>query len=83
MSVCRSCGAQISWIRMKSGKMMPVNPQRISVSAVLPGSKDALTLVTSDGKILSGVPDPASDKFGFESHFATCPAAAAHRRRDK
>lgn len=66
---------------MKSGKMMPVNPQRISVSVVLPGSKDAMTLVTSEGKILSGVLDLASDKYGFESHFATCPAAAAYRRR--
>ena len=27
MADCRSCGAPIRWVRQKSGKMMPVNPQ--------------------------------------------------------
>ena len=40
-------------------------------------------LVTPDGNITMGTPDPSSDLYGYVSHFATCPAAAAHRKKDK
>ena len=78
---CRSCGADIIWIRMKSGKVMPCNAQRISYKNSFP--KGDLTLVTPDGKIAKGIYDPESENFGYESHFATCPAAEAYRRRQK
>lgn len=31
MSKCRGCGAEIEWLRMKSGKVMPVDPEPVFV----------------------------------------------------
>ena len=80
MSKCRSCGAEIIWIKMKSGKSMPCEIKPISYSTDVPSHGD-LTLVTPDGRVVSGNFDPASDKIGFVSHFATCPNAGTHRKR--
>lgn len=84
MSKCKSCGAEIIWIKMKSGKAAPCNPQKITYRNILtaPGN-GGITLVTPDGRIARGEYDPTSDVFGYESHFATCPAAAAYRKRGK
>lgn len=30
MSRCRSCGAEIIWIKMASGKLMPVDPNPVT-----------------------------------------------------
>ena len=79
MSRCKSCGAEIIWIKMKSGKSMPCNPQRISYKNTFP--KGDLTLITPDGRIAKGEYDPGADQYGYESHFATCPAANTFRRR--
>ena len=29
MARCRGCGREIEWIKMKTGKSMPVDPERI------------------------------------------------------
>lgn len=81
MSRCKSCGAEIIWIKMKSGKAMPCNPQKITYKTLVPGTKGSLTLICPDGRIASGEFYPGSDQYGYESHFATCPAAAEHRRK--
>ena len=84
MSVCKSCGQEIKWIKMASGKSMPVDALGISYSEELhPNAKgdNVLTLVTDRGTIVRTVFDPAGDKTGYTSHFATCPNANAHRRR--
>lgn len=83
MSKCKSCGAEIIWIKTKSGKAMPCNAQKIAYRNTLPATGGGITLVTPDGRITRGEYDPTSDVFGYESHFATCPAAAAHRKRGK
>jgi len=31
VSRCRSCGAQIIWVKMRGGKSMPVNPERVRI----------------------------------------------------
>ena len=81
-SKCKSCGAEILWIKMGSGKMMPVDAKPISYSEVfLPGTKDTLTLVTEKGTLVSTVFDPGGDNIGYTSHFATCPNANQHRKR--
>lgn len=84
MSKCKSCGAEIIWITMASGKAMPCDAQKISYSEnLIPTAKDAnvMTLVTEKGKIVRTVFDPDGDKVGYVSHFATCPAANIHRKR--
>ena len=40
-SVCRGCGIYIEWIKMKSGKEMPVDPAEV-------------TIVTASGEIKKG-----------------------------
>lgn len=80
---CKSCGAEIFWIKMTSGKSMPVDAAPISYSDNLhPSAKgeNILTLVTEEGTIVRTVFDPAGDRTGYTSHFATCPNANAHRR---
>lgn len=77
-SVCRGCGAEIKWIKMKSGKMMPVDPEPIPYKTELPSPKKQ-TLVTEDGRVVSGFLDLGSDKIGYVSHFATCPSAGRFR----
>lgn len=84
MAKCRSCGAEIIWIRTASGKSMPCDAAGISYSEVLlPGVKGnkILTLVTESGTIVRTEFDPAGDKIGYTSHFATCPNANQHRKR--
>lgn len=82
MSRCRGCGAEISWIRMKSGKMIPVDP---SPTFIVDGTGTDV-VVTSDGIIANGIPcpgePPAGKRLGWVSHFATCPMAGRFRRRD-
>ena len=81
MSRCKSCGAEIIWIKMKSGKAMPADAKPISYKLDLHNGN--LSLITPDGKVAKGFFDPDSDKIGYTSHFATCPNAGAHRKRGK
>ena len=80
-SRCRSCGAEIKWIKMTSGKMMPVNVRQIRYNPAAQSDEDALVLVTEDGRIEKGHFNPAACRIGYTSHFASCPAAASHRKR--
>ena len=82
MSKCKSCGAEIIWIKTKTGKAMPCDAQKITYKNIGPTGK-GMILVTPDGRIARGEFDPTSDVYGYVSHFATCPAAAAHRKRGK
>lgn len=78
MSKCKGCGKEIKWVYVNSGKKMPVNPQKIPYRFDMRGG---LTLITEDGRIAKAVLDLDSDKYGYESHFATCPAAEIFRRK--
>lgn len=76
---CKSCGQRILYIRMKSGKAMPVNEVFVNYKL---GGKDRV--VTPAGDVVactSGVSAEGADGFGYISHFATCPAAARHRKK--
>lgn len=82
MSKCRSCGQEVSWVKMPSGKSMPVNNEEIVITPNLAGDK---TIVTVEGRVVKGfqVGDAFEDgvqEIGSISHFATCPNAADHRR---
>ena len=70
-SHCRKCGARILFVRMASGKHMPVNPA--FVNFVRDGGKDRIIL--PNGEVTSGnvITDPTiADGYGYISHFATC-----------
>ena len=64
---------------MASGKAMPCNAKKIPYKNTFP--KGSLNLVTPDGKIAKGELDLESDVYGYESHYATCPAADSFRKR--
>ena len=78
MSRCKSCGAEILWIKMKSGKAMPVNPERYRFCKV---GETTETFVNELGETVKGVPPVIMT--GYISHFATCPNADKHRKRMK
>ena len=42
MTKCKSCGAEIEWIKTKAGKSMPVNAK-------------AMTVITEDGEVITNV----------------------------
>lgn len=82
MPKCKGCGAPIIWIRTPNGKAMPCDPQRIPYRTNLKGK---YTLIDPAGRVCVGDLDLDSDKYGYISHFATCPAANQLRkiREDK
>lgn len=80
MSKCRSCGAEIIWIKTKAGKNMPCDADQVVYWERKGGSQK---IVRPDGEIVSaeldGIPGLATG-IGYISHFATCPNAGAHRK---
>lgn len=67
---CKKCGKRIMFVRMKSGKSMPVDPQFLNYRS---GGKERI--VTPGGEVVAGTitDDPANcDGYGYISHFATC-----------
>lgn len=70
-SNCSSCGAEVIWVELKSGKRHPLDAE----------------IIVSDGTKLLYVDDlrgfkklPAGRK-GYVSHFATCPDAKDWRKK--
>ena len=77
MSNCKSCGAEIRWVRTPAGKMMPLDakPTPEGNVVVVRGIGYAGTSkYTGDPNLLPG------EEFRYTSHFATCPQAGQHRR---
>lgn len=77
---CRSCGKRIRFIRMKSGKSMPVDDTILNYK-VDPKGKERI--VTPGGDVVACVTGVSADEatgFGYISHFATCPNANRHRK---
>lgn len=78
---CRGCGAPIVWITTPGGKSMPCDAEQVLYLA-RKGAKGKI--VTPNGEVLSadvGVAPETATGAGYVSHFATCPAAGAFRRR--
>lgn len=77
---CRVCGEQVIWVRTRAGKNMPCNTTLVDYKA--DGGRDKIVLPAGD--VVSGTIVPAGgnpDGHGYISHFATCPYAAQHRKR--
>lgn len=74
MTRCRSCGAEIHWVRTVTGATMPID--------ALP-AKDGNVLVdteTGEATVL-GRPEDYAHLVRYKSHFATCPQAKTWRRK--
>lgn len=82
MPNCRSCGAEIKFIKLKSGKWNPVDP--IKRTMIEGAGKEIL--VTESGEVVHGMfasLDEGANRSGYISHFATCPNANMHRKGAK
>ena len=75
---CRACGAEITWIKMPSGKSMPCDVGKVRYRAD-PAGKESF--VTERGSIVRGVSAPDGESWGCISHFKTCPKAEEFRRK--
>jgi len=64
-SKCRSCGAEIVWLKTKLEKFMPV---------------DAGSLTSQEQSAVIGKMEIVFDHTRHKSHFATCPNANKHRK---
>jgi len=68
---CRICSARIIWVKTRSGKNMPVNPELVDYKEVAGGRE---RIVTPMGTVVAGekVSPKEADGYGYISHFATC-----------
>lgn len=81
MSTCKSCGAEIKWIKLKSGKFNPVDPCK---RLIIKDEGTEAVLVTDDGEVITGTYadyEHGANASGYVSHFATCPQAQSFRKR--
>ena len=86
MPKCKSCKAEIRFVRMESGKSMPVDPKML---AARPPEADEKTevLITAAGATIRGVVcelDYSRSDIRwpcFRPHWASCPHADRHRKR--
>lgn len=80
MAQCRSCGAEIKFIKLTTGKWNPVDPQK---RTLIEGDGNEV-IVTESGEVIKGrfaSLDDGANRSGYISHFATCPNANQHRKR--
>ena len=54
MPKCKSCGANIKYIRLRTGKTMPVNAG--SLIPVRSGGNKTVCVITLDGEVIIGDP---------------------------
>ena len=69
---CRNCGKRILFVRMKSGKVMPVNETFVNYKKI-DGGKEKI--ITPQGEVVIGAigfKTDEADGYGYVSHFATC-----------
>ena len=70
MSKCRSCGAEVVWAVMDSGKRMPFD-------ALRDPENGTHHLERENGRVVAARPKHGGDHV---SHFATCPDAKKWRK---
>jgi hypothetical protein len=81
LSMCRSCGARVLWVRTMRGKRMPLDADHAPLGPYVivkhVDGGDVAVMVTP-----SSVDIYAHIKQRYTSHFSTCPNAKDWRRRD-
>jgi hypothetical protein len=77
---CKSCGARVRWVQLlPRGTAAPLDPTPTS------GGNIRLSKGGAVGKVLPKAELAAARRIGehlHTSHFATCPGAEQHRRKD-
>ena len=77
MAHCRSCHAEIEFLRLPSGKYHPVEgatPKDYHLDLTDATTKPQRVIVTDTGAFVCGHETPFGTRVkGYESHFATCP----------
>lgn len=69
---CKKCGKRIMFVRMKSGKSMPVDTTFVNFKRE-PGGKDRIVLPSGDVLACTAwVTAEEADGYWYISHFATC-----------
>lgn len=85
---CRSCGAEIGFIKTQNGKSMPVDAK----SKWIAQDPEGIPFVLADGSVVKAKEvqcegyaeaSKAGYQIGYVSHFATCPNADQHRKPRK
>lgn len=74
-ATCSSCGAAIEWATTENGKRMPVDAKPLTLP--LPG---VFRLRWTPGNPVPLAVSVKREEGFYNSHFATCPNAASHRR---
>lgn len=74
MATCKSCGADIVWVKTESGKSMPLD-----ASPIDPTKIDGACFI-ENGIARFGAFDLPRGTLRYVSHFATCPQAKEHRK---
>ena len=81
MKLCKSCGADIYWIAMASGKAMPVDAKTVfGIPSIESVSDKEEKFITKDGHIISGHRVPVVRRL-YVPHWSTCPNADSHREK--
>ncbi len=75
MATCRSCNAEIIWVKTAKGKNMPIDAEELEH---LNGGDRAFTIFDREGNSMRV--EPGETVVGHLSHFGTCPNADKHRR---
>ena len=73
-SPCRACGAPMRWVKTRTGKALPLDPEPVANGTIvlMPITEVAVTIRRGWDD-----PDPLTPR--YVSHFATCPAADQFR----
>lgn len=81
MAFCKSCGAEIVWVKTNKGQAMPCDSKKVMAAK---DDKGKDLLVTPSGNVvrvnLAATITENNVVIGYISHFATCPNANGHRR---
>jgi len=89
MIVCRSCNANILWAVTTKGKRIPIDPTPVEDGNIRLVVREnhlpplALVVDFAQRERIGTLREMKEDRVElFKSHFATCPNAQKHRRRN-
>ena len=81
MARCKSCGAEITFVKTIGGKAMPCDAEAMPYAAGYGND----TIITPNGETTKGswIDDSAAepDGYGYVPHWATCPWAYRHKSK--
>lgn len=84
MSQCRSCNAEIVWARTERGKRMPLDADPVADAIAETRGLFVLREVDhADGPLAVAAWGLEGTEAHYRSHFASCPQAALHRKREE